>query len=299
MGWAAIPVDLRNPGQVFSCMGFLEAAEILCGRAAGGFEWEGREQFLLEAEGAESPIQTVLAFLATARVSRLVPPGWADPPKKRSSAKKARSLVTEDETQEDVDDCQFVDVFPAKKGERMELPISLGGSNWPFAHLDHWADGSGRNKFKLYAGNRSAAKIATDMLDLFRTLWDSRRDALVASPFSELCPMGGSFNFDPRGGWTAIDAGYSPDKHKVKGASVLASPVVELMAAWGMQNARPDEHQLRQVRYAAWRSLLPPILARAAMSGVLAQIPRRRFRFPLALAGKNKVVSFAEEEITP
>jgi len=25
-----IPVDLKNPGQVLACMGFLEAAEVLC-----------------------------------------------------------------------------------------------------------------------------------------------------------------------------------------------------------------------------------------------------------------------------
>lgn len=33
MGQAIIPVDLRNPGQVFACLGFLEAADVLCGPA--------------------------------------------------------------------------------------------------------------------------------------------------------------------------------------------------------------------------------------------------------------------------
>ena len=50
--------------------------------------------------------------------------------------------------------------------------------------------------------------------------------------------MGGSFNFDPRGAWTAIDAGYSPNEHK---HAVEASPVVEFLAAWGLEHARPDE----------------------------------------------------------
>lgn len=36
MGKATIPVDLLNPGQVFACLGFLEAAETLCGPAKGG-----------------------------------------------------------------------------------------------------------------------------------------------------------------------------------------------------------------------------------------------------------------------
>ena len=61
--------------------------------------------------------------------------------------------------------------------------------------------------------------------------------------------MGGSFNFDPRGAWTAIDAGYSLND---QGHQVDASPVVEFLAAWGLENARPDEFATRQVRYAAW-----------------------------------------------
>jgi CRISPR-associated protein Csx14 len=34
-----IPVDLLNPGQVFACLGFLEAADVLLGDAEGGFDW--------------------------------------------------------------------------------------------------------------------------------------------------------------------------------------------------------------------------------------------------------------------
>ena len=39
MGAASIPVDLFNPGQVFACLGFLEAADVLLGDAEGGFDW--------------------------------------------------------------------------------------------------------------------------------------------------------------------------------------------------------------------------------------------------------------------
>ena len=184
----------------------------------------------------------------------------------------------------------------------MALPIRLGGGNRPIVRLGHWADDSSRNKFKLYTGNRSAAKIATDMLGLIRALWDSQRNTLLRKPLDTLCAMGGSFNFDPCGAWTALDAGYSPDKHKAKGGNVFASPVVELMAAWGMEHARPDEYDVRHVRhvrYAAWRGLLPPMLARLAFSGGLTTIPSRRFCFPLTLSGENKVVCFAQEEPPP
>ena len=39
MAEADIPVDLLNPGQVFACLGFVEAAEVLLGDATGGFDW--------------------------------------------------------------------------------------------------------------------------------------------------------------------------------------------------------------------------------------------------------------------
>jgi CRISPR-associated protein Csx14 len=105
--------------------------------------------------------------------------------------------------------------------------------------------------------------------------------------------MGGSFNFDPRGAWTAIDAGYSPNQHE---HPIEASPVVEFLAAWGLEHARPVSVGPRLFRYAAWGAILRPVLARAALSGALATVPLKRFRFELNLSGKNKVVSFAQEE---
>ncbi len=54
-------------------------------------------------------------------------------------------------------------------------------------------------------------------------LWQERRDTMIEQPFDVLTQMGGSFNFDPRGAWTAIDAGYSPNDQKHQ---VAASPVV-------------------------------------------------------------------------
>jgi CRISPR-associated protein Csx14 len=128
------------------------------------------------------------------------------------------------------------------------------------------------------------------------TLWAKQRAALVAQPFGVLTPMGGSFNFDPRGAWTAIDAGYSPND---QGHRVVASPVVELLAAWGLQYTRPVTWPAWQVRYAVWRERIPVELARVALQGALPHLDRRLFRFELALSGKNKVITFAHEEILP
>ena len=213
---------------------------------------------------------------------------------------------------------ELAETFLSGKGDRMALPIRFGGGNRPTVELGHWADGSSRESFKLYAGNRSADKIACAMVrgarrkatkkqkasgepgDLktkgIAQLWEEERANLIERPFHILTPMGGSFNFDPRGAWTAMDAGYSPNEHK---HAVESSPVVEFLAAWGLEHARPEEFDLRQVRYAVWGTLLPPILARAALTSTITSLPMKHFRFPLDLSGKNKIVTFAELETHP
>ena len=322
MAEASIPVDLLNPGQVFACLGFMEAADILLGDVAGSFDWskDSSTRFAFRATGERNPFEAVLEFLAEAEPNRWGPLGYADPPPKKGEASGDDDVEVDD----DMDDAASANkvpsldlclTFPAKAGDRMALPIKFGGGNRPVVELDHWADGSSRESFKLYAGNRSADAIARAMLkgvrskpskkqrangqpgDLktkgVRQLWEEDRAALVNAPFDVLTPMGGSFNFDPRGAWTAIDAGYSPNEHK---HAIEASPVVEFLAAWGLENARPVEFGLRQVRYTAWGVNLPLILARAALAGALPAVPSRQFRFELDLSGKNKVVTFAQEE---
>ena len=148
----------------------------------------------------------------------------------------------------------------------------------------------------MLSGTRAKPKKGQNIGDLetsgITQLWESRREETLRNPFDPV-PMGGSFNFDPRGAWTGIDAGYSPNEHN---HPVAASPIVEFLAAWGLENSRPDEFETRNVRYAAWGIPLSPTLARAALCGSLISIPLKRFRFELDLSGKNKVVTFAQLE---
>lgn len=303
MAEALIPVDLFNPGQVFACLGFLEVADVLLGDAEGGFDWSDAANvlFRLRAPGEENPFGSVLSFLVEAEIRRCGPVGYVDPPPK----KKGQS--DEDDGDASVAHApDLAEAFPSPRGDRMMLPIRLEVGNRPSVCLSHWADGSSRDSFKLYAGNRSADGVARAMLRGTRKkalgisgLWRNQRDDLTLMPFDVLAPMGGSFNFDPRGGWTALDVGYSPNEHPDH--SIVASPVVEILAACGLEHARPDEYEKRQVRYGAWSGFVPPILARPALSGCGVPFsPRflRTFRFVLELSGKNKVVTFAQEEAT-
>ena len=289
MAESSISVDLFNPGQVFACLGFLEAADVLCGDAEGGFDWsdEAETRFCLRAGSDRNPFKTVLGFLANTKPRPWGPVGYSEPPSK--TCKKGKG--------EEDSGPELRNTFPAHKtrATKMALPICFSGESRSAIELSHWADGSSRNAFKLYAGNRSAYQIAGTMLRGIAQLWAERQNELIERPFDITTPMGGSFNFDPRGGWSAIDAGYSPNDQKHE---IAASPVVELLAAWGLENARPDEYQTRKVRYSVWGVALPPMLARAALFGGAAAIPMRRFRFELHLSGKNKIVTFAEQEIS-
>jgi hypothetical protein len=313
---ASIPVNLFNPGQVLASLGFLEAAGALCSGAAGGFDWtnSANVRFILHADGDRNPFERVLEFLSNAELRRVAPSGFKDPPQKKKKRKKGREGDEEEDIR--IDDLIHSDCFPAREPDPMTLPVRLTYSD-QWLGITHWADGSSRNDFKLYAGNRSAARIARAMLmgtwekphkgqkmgELktkgINALWEEDPGALAEHPFDVLTPMGGSFNFDPRGAWTALDAGYSPNDQKPKHC-IAASPVVEMLAAIGLEHARPlvdEDGKSRVMRYAAWGELLSPLLARPALSGARFGVPLRTFRFELALSGKNKVVNFAEGEI--
>ncbi len=312
MAESSIPVDLFNPGQVFACMGFLEAAEVLLGEAECGFDWQNNAQthFRLKASGVENPFAVVLKFLTEAEVIRCAPIGYTDSAQNQN---KKSSTDSEDEDETTLSrNLSLSESYPNREGDRTALPVQMKTNEAHCVNLTHWADGSSRYDFKLYAGNRSAYGIACAMLHGTRekpkkkqaigdiktrgviNLWVEQQDDLIKKPFDVLTLMGGSFNFDPRGGWTALDAGYSPNKHKHHG--IAASPVVELLAALGLEHARPHEYETRQIRYSVWGHLVPPILTRPALACANMAIPIRRFRFTLALSGKNKVVTFANEE---
>ena len=318
---ASIAVDLKSPGQVLACMGYLEAAEVLLGGVEAHFDWsEAQATFVLRADGDKNPFAVVLEFLSNAKITELKPIGYVE-----GFSADGDDNGEEDGTPSESEDGESADdpgevkgrvttrAFPSGEGNRNALPIQLADEGRVLS-VSHWADGSSRDDFKLYSGNRSASRIATQMLQGVRArskgnqsigelrsrglrqLWQEQREALLRVPLDVVTPMGGSFNFDPRGGWTAIDAGYSPNTQK---DGIAASPVVEILAAIGLEHARPDQYETRKVRYAVWGHPLPPMLARAALAGADLKLPMRRFEFELDLSGKNKVTTFAQEETQP
>jgi CRISPR-associated protein Csb3 len=283
---SSVPVQLENPGQVFAALGFLEVAAALAGFAEAGFDWNdtGHPQFMLSAHGVGNPVEAVLEFLITAEVVPVMPQG---------AKAKANVAVLESAAFP-----ESVDLEDAKEVKELwnRLPIALRNVNASI-EINHWCDGSSRDPLKLYSGNRSACDIALAMLRGagdsvgLSQLWYKQRKDLLENPFGVVAPMRGRFNFDSRGGWMGIDAGYSLNDQK---HVIDASPVVELLAALGLSNARPLKDGA-SYRYAAWKGILPPILARAALGAIDVAVPLRIFSFRLVSSGRNKIVTFARE----
>ena len=75
MAEASVAVELFNPGQVFACLGLLEAADTLLGDALGGFDWrdEADVRFIISANGEDDPIEFVLQFLRDASIYSYAP----------------------------------------------------------------------------------------------------------------------------------------------------------------------------------------------------------------------------------
>jgi len=284
MGRREIPVDLRNPGQVFACLGFLEAAHVLCGPAAGGFAWDGAERFILEAEGADDPVGVVLESLAGAAAIAQVPFNST----LRAKEQGITSAVRPDR------------FYPCPEPETPSaLPILLSDRSERSIRIEHWADGSEqRDTVKFWAGmgGYSGAALARDLLQPIAALSLAELAVVARDPFTFTVRQSSSFRFDLRGSYVPMDLGFSLNAHGNMSVSVF--PVVEILAAVGLQNARPRKIDKLQYGYSVVGAVLPPPLVRAAFGGGCG-FPTRTFRMQLGWPGQEgqaRCVLFAHEE---
>lgn len=290
MAEAHIPVDLLNPGQVFACLGLMEAAEILCGPCEGRFAYEGGESrttFALRVGGEADPVAATLRFLAQARATSIVPRG--------SDLSTAKWGV---DTQAAVGH-----VFPSDAPDApAALPTVLAGGGHAIP-LEHWADGSSRDNVKFWAGagGYPGAGLARDALALVQELGGNALADAAADPFNLSAAQSSSFRFDWRRDYIPLEAGFSPNMHG--GVEMVGYPLVELLAAIGLQNARPARIEPRNklaYRYGASNAMLPTVLARAVLGGEGLGFPIRTFRMRLGWPGQEgqaRCIVDAQEEI--
>lgn len=276
MSRASIPVDLFNPGQVFACLGFAEAAKELLGDSRAAFDWsdDSRVVFWLEAPSDGSPFVEALRFLSKAAVTSL---SSADGPD------TSRWKVDTDFAEEEV--------FPvAPPPSPATLPALLRGGGHKL-RFDHWGDTTKRDNVKFWAGagGYPGAGLLRDAIDLAReNLGDAAED-----PFALSAVQSSSFRLDWRRDYVPLDAGFSLNEH----ASIKTRgyPLVEIFGALGLAYARPtrpDPKDKLRYYYGAIAStdnnLLPLALLRASLGGSRElPFPQRTFIMNLDWPGQE------------
>jgi CRISPR-associated protein Csx14 len=289
MATAAIPVDLRNPGQVFACLGFMEAVEILSGPCEGRFSYsvsETQTTFALRADGGDDPVATVLRFLARADAKAIVPKG--------SRLSTAKWGVESSQQKDDEFPCPEP-VSPAV----LPVVLSDGATTIP---IEHWSDGpsSGRDNVKFWGGAAGypGVALARDALQIIKGLGDNALAAAAADPFSLPAPQSSSFRFDWRRDYIPLEAGFSPNEHS--GAiKMVGYPLVELLAAVGLQHARPRRLDKLTYRYGVSNAALPTVFARAVLGAEGIGFPIRVFSMRLGWPGQEgqaRCIIDAQEE---
>lgn len=293
MAEASIPVDLLNPGQVFACLGFVEAADILLGEAEGSFDWSqpGAVQFRIRAKGSESPISEVLAFLEKAKVR----------------AEVVRESDNVDNWNKKWGELRTIDPmngYPFPDPESPATLVAVFEADGKEIHLDHWGDVTRDNvKFWAGAGGYPGAALARDALDLLReNAVENAHD-----PFSFATPQSSSFRLDWRRDYIPLDAGFSLNAHSH--ISTQGFPIVEVLAAIGLTHARPFrpfQYDKLDYRYGvagrderSGELWLPPSFLRAALGLAELPFPMRRFRMLLDWPGQEnqaRAITIVTEE---
>ncbi|MBF0335849.1 MAG: type I-U CRISPR-associated protein Cas8c [Alphaproteobacteria bacterium] len=290
MAEATIPVDLRNPGQVFACLGLMEAAELLCGPAEGFFAYRGSEtraDFALRVDGTRDPVTEVIAFLSTATASARAPAGGDLAVKETGVATRAAPDG----------------VFPCPPPDKpATLPVLIEGPDGRSLPVEYWLDGPhvGRDNVKFWAGSGgySGAALTRDALALVAGMGGNRLAEAAADPFAFAACQTSSFRFDWRRDYVPLEVGFSPNRHD--SMAMVGYPLVELLSAVGLQHARPQRLNKLAYRYGVSPTPLPTMLARAVLGAQPLGFPMRSFRMVLGWPGQEgqaRCILDAQEEL--
>jgi len=284
MAEATIPVDLFNPGQVFACLGFLEAADILIGNAEGGFDWSDTIQpkFRLRVEGAANPIDATLEFLAAASVQSLAPLNS----KLATDDWKVQTIRVDGRMPFPIPAPDSPATLPA------QLVVKAGDSALRIV-IDYWGDSPRRThrdaaKFWAGGGGYPGAALARDALGSIR----ERCRSAASDPFAQSVEQTSSFRFDWRRDYIPLEIGFSLNNHSGGRFATKGFPLVEMLAAIGLTNARPERRSALEYRYGvigsdSAPSYFDPVFLRAALGGSKLPFPQRCFNMFLGWPGKE------------
>ena len=297
MAEARIPVDLLNPGQVFACLGLLEASDLLLGDARGCFDWsnESDVRFVLRCSAEQCPVRETIRFLCNAEVTAIAPQGTGL--STEGWGVVTRPLASEDRT--------FPFPLPSSPATLPAL-LSHSGKVIPIAY---WGEDSARTgldnaKFWAGAGGYPGAALAEDALELIK---QQPEEALLPDPLNLSARQSSSFRFDWRRDYIPLDIGFSLNAHPGDRFSTVGYPLVEILAAIGLTNARPKRVSKLEYFYGVIaidpvENGLDPVLIRAALGTCQLPYAQRFFRMRLDWPGQEnqaRCVTTVEEITDP
>ncbi|MDX2082082.1 MAG: type I-U CRISPR-associated protein Cas8c [Terrimicrobiaceae bacterium] len=293
MSEASIPVDLYNPGQVFACLGFLEAADAILGDAEGGFDWAqpGNTFFLLRTRNESNPFRAILDYVAQSEVE------WLSPTAEVNERDGGKTVVAN-----------------AVSWSKAPSPADLPGrvTRWVGGEAQNlffgfWADGSGRfsTTFKKSTNGASSHIRFRNCQEALREILNSEAEHAALTPLDVSRRTESLFRLDPRGYADPLNAGFSADNLRKGGLDVrLATfPICELFAVIGLEHARPRRISSQQFSYSVWSvgktadGFLPPSIARAALGAPFGPLPSRCFlaqHCEVKRGGDRKIISVTE-----
>lgn len=291
MATDTIPVDLYNPGQILACLGLMELAEVLCGDAAGAFDWTDPTLacFRLIARGDASPLARAQDFLAQATVISTAPQG---------------TDLSTDKWKVDTEPAGATFPMPAPSSPAT-LPALLRSEGVEI-QLDSWGDTTRRDAMKFWAGmqGKPAARLVDDALALCREDLPLPTNRL----FDTGRPQTGSFGFEWRRTYVPLQIGFSLNRHKSGATKMITQgyPLVEILAAIGVQHARahrPEPRNKLIYRYAiVGGDPVPLLFHRAALGCADLPFPTRVFTMHLDWPGQEgqaRCITHVTEESTP
>jgi len=153
--------------------------------------------------------------------------------------------------------------------------------------LDWWIDGSGdKTPLKLWAGNQTSIGIMQTLQEASKTLLSIASSQV----FDADQQLSGRFGVDPRAAWNALDIGFSPNTQSMKVASF---PIVEMLAAAGLQRFRPVLQEELCLSYSTWGIPLPVLVAPIASRRMVLKESSRQYRFEITKRGSYKGFGYA------
>lgn len=258
-----VTVDVTNPGQFFACCGLLELADRLWPGAEGWFT-EGGRVFYIACEGTLHKVLNFLAKTTPREVLRVEPSGL-----------EVRPIVA-----------PLAFSFDAGKTEGLLLDAWMR-----IATRKGVVQVEGHPPWNFWSGQQTSSGIWSCLRAELERQMKTVDFSTSTDPFSHRVFQGGRFGFDCGPAWNALDVGFSPNE---QGIDVKSSPLVELLAAVGLQRFRPVMNDDRdEFDYFTWHRPSSPSVAAAAMTGAIREKLTQRFRASVVSRGQYAALSKA------